>query len=88
LDAVPSTSDREATAALGGEPPDPTAIPPGCRFHPRCPLRATLPDDRAQLCLTDVPVLAPALHERQVACVHADAAPPTVVSHDPAEVTR
>jgi len=50
--------------------------------------RATLPDDRAQLCLTDVPVLAPALHERQVACVHADAAPPTVVSHDPAEVTR
>jgi oligopeptide/dipeptide ABC transporter ATP-binding protein len=22
---------------LQGEPPDPTKIPPGCRFHPRCP---------------------------------------------------
>ena len=22
---------------LSGEPPDPTRIPPGCRFHPRCP---------------------------------------------------
>ena len=24
--------------ALAGEPPSPRAIPPGCRFHPRCPL--------------------------------------------------
>lgn len=23
---------------LGGEPPDASAIPPGCRFHPRCPI--------------------------------------------------
>jgi oligopeptide/dipeptide ABC transporter ATP-binding protein len=22
---------------LQGEPPDPTKIPSGCRFHPRCP---------------------------------------------------
>ncbi|HEX3492738.1 MAG TPA: ABC transporter ATP-binding protein [Streptosporangiaceae bacterium] len=38
--------------ALGGEPPDPTAIPPGCRFHPRCPRLAALPadDTRADLC--------------------------------------
>jgi oligopeptide/dipeptide ABC transporter ATP-binding protein len=27
---------------LGGEPPDPTAIPAGCRFHPRCPRLAAL----------------------------------------------
>jgi peptide/nickel transport system ATP-binding protein len=26
---------------LGGEPPDPTRIPTGCRFHPRCPVVAT-----------------------------------------------
>jgi peptide/nickel transport system ATP-binding protein len=26
---------------LGGEPPDPTRIPAGCRFHPRCPVVAT-----------------------------------------------
>ncbi len=29
---------------LGGEPPDPIRIPPGCRFHPRCPLLAALSD--------------------------------------------
>jgi oligopeptide/dipeptide ABC transporter ATP-binding protein len=27
--------------ALPGEPPDPTRIPPGCRFHPRCPALAS-----------------------------------------------
>lgn len=26
---------------LAGEPPDPTSIPPGCRFNPRCPAVAT-----------------------------------------------
>jgi peptide/nickel transport system ATP-binding protein len=71
LDAVPSTTEKEAAAVLRGEPPDPTAIPPGCRFHPRCPLRATLSEDAAELCLTDVPVLAPGVGERQVACHHA-----------------
>ncbi|MFD6416151.1 ABC transporter ATP-binding protein [Streptomyces sp. NPDC060194] len=27
---------------LAGEPPDPTAVPGGCRFHPRCPAYAAL----------------------------------------------
>jgi len=26
---------------LQGEPPDPTRIPAGCRFHPRCPVVAS-----------------------------------------------
>jgi ABC-type dipeptide/oligopeptide/nickel transport system ATPase component len=26
---------------LSGEPPDPSRIPPGCRFHPRCPAVAS-----------------------------------------------
>ena len=26
---------------LTGEPPDPSKIPAGCRFHPRCPLVAS-----------------------------------------------
>jgi peptide/nickel transport system ATP-binding protein len=45
---------------LAGEPPDPTAIPSGCRFHPRCPRLAALPagDERADLCRGQpVPVL-------------------------------
>jgi oligopeptide/dipeptide ABC transporter ATP-binding protein len=38
--------------ALSGEPPDPAAIPSGCRFHPRCPRLAALPagDPHADLC--------------------------------------
>ena len=26
---------------LSGEPPDPTRMPGGCRFHPRCPVVAS-----------------------------------------------
>ncbi len=49
-------------AVLAGEPPDPTRVPTGCRFRPRCPVLA---DGRAEaagvaeLCRTaDLPVLA------------------------------
>ena len=50
---------------LGGEPPDPTAIPGGCRFHPRCPRLAALASsdpaaaERAGCTTRDVPVLLP-----------------------------
>jgi oligopeptide/dipeptide ABC transporter ATP-binding protein len=43
LDVVPEAGAVERTL-LKGEPPDPTRIPPGCRFHPRCP---ALADGRA-----------------------------------------
>jgi peptide/nickel transport system ATP-binding protein len=89
LDAVPSTTEKASTSLLRGEPPDPTAIPHGCRFHPRCPLRATLRQDAADRCLVDVPVLSPALAERQVACVHVDAPqPPPAETYDVTEVTE
>ena len=39
LAAVPETGGLERPF-LQGEPPDPTRIPPGCRFHPRCPALA------------------------------------------------
>jgi oligopeptide/dipeptide ABC transporter ATP-binding protein len=32
--------DRLEPVVLSGEPPDPTRVPPGCRFHPRCPALA------------------------------------------------
>ncbi len=31
-------SNREPETFVRGERPDPVDIPPGCRFHPRCPL--------------------------------------------------
>jgi oligopeptide/dipeptide ABC transporter ATP-binding protein len=37
LSVVPETRDMEQQI-LQGEIPDLTRIPPGCRFHPRCPL--------------------------------------------------
>jgi peptide/nickel transport system ATP-binding protein len=37
---VPEVEEMEQVI-LQGEAPDPTRIPPGCRFHPRCPLVAT-----------------------------------------------
>jgi peptide/nickel transport system ATP-binding protein len=39
--AFPTIGDpafRRAPSGLGGDPPDPQAIPSGCPFHPRCPL--------------------------------------------------
>jgi len=39
-----SHTRRERPTLLKGEPPDPTRIPSGCRFHPRCP---ALTDGRA-----------------------------------------
>ncbi len=60
LSVLPDGSNDRPGRVLGGEPPDPTNIPPGCRFHPRCPRLAALPtgDNRAELCLsTPVPVL-------------------------------
>ncbi len=40
LDVVPEAEGIERPI-LKGEPPDPTRIPPGCRFHPRCPVVAS-----------------------------------------------
>ncbi|MGB2581743.1 MAG: ABC transporter ATP-binding protein [Thermoplasmata archaeon] len=34
---TPDPNDREEKIILVGERPDPSDVPPGCRFHPRCP---------------------------------------------------
>jgi oligopeptide/dipeptide ABC transporter ATP-binding protein len=36
LEVVPEAGGLDRPY-LSGEPPDPTRIPEGCRFHPRCP---------------------------------------------------
>lgn len=40
LSVVPKRDPRDRTKPqiLSGEPPNPVSIPPGCRFHPRCPV--------------------------------------------------
>jgi peptide/nickel transport system ATP-binding protein len=52
ISVLPGGGGDRPGKVLTGEPPDPTAIPPGCRFHPRCPRLAALPagDARTDLC--------------------------------------
>ena len=39
IESIPSFGDSTARlTAIDGQPPDPAALPPGCAFHPRCPL--------------------------------------------------
>jgi peptide/nickel transport system ATP-binding protein len=40
LSVVPEM-ERLEQVVLTGEPPDPTKVPAGCRFHPRCPVVAS-----------------------------------------------
>jgi peptide/nickel transport system ATP-binding protein len=46
LSVVPE-SRHVQPVVLAGEPPDPTRIPTGCRFHPRCPALASGEADAA-----------------------------------------
>ena len=56
--AVPRVHrDEERVRTLPGEPPDASHVPPGCRFHPRCPLCE-------ERCRTEVPELLPAAGAR------------------------
>jgi peptide/nickel transport system ATP-binding protein len=62
LSVVPTGADDWRPTLLTGEPPDPTAIPAGCRFHPRCGRwAAASPADRASGACDrrELPVLAP-----------------------------
>jgi peptide/nickel transport system ATP-binding protein len=73
LSVVPETVHVEPQI-LTGETPDPTRIPEGCRFHPRCPLYASGEAARLGIderCRTEDPVLAPVAGSGQVAACHA-----------------
>jgi len=65
LDAIPDMQ-RAAHSALpvvSGRPPDPTALPPGCAFAPRCPSAA---DD----CVAKAPALTEHAPGHRWACWH------------------
>jgi oligopeptide/dipeptide ABC transporter ATP-binding protein len=73
LSVVPEIRHLEQTI-LRGEPPDPTRVPAGCRFHPRCPALAAGPDagvdeSMASACRArDLPVIPADAPGHQAAC--------------------
>ena len=79
LSVVPE-STRSEPIILSGEAPDPTQIPDGCRFHPRCPLVADGTAERLGIleqCTNEDPALQETESGRRAACwaVSSSAAP-------------
>jgi peptide/nickel transport system ATP-binding protein len=63
--AFPTIGDmgsRMKPSGLGGDPPTPGSLPPGCPFHPRCPLAR-------DACMAAEPELRPAGVGRSAACI-------------------
>lgn len=63
--AYPTIGDaryRMAPSGLGGDPPQPESVPPGCAFHPRCPVAV-------DACATTVPPMVAAGPGRHAACL-------------------
>ena len=63
--AFPTIGDhtsRMAPSGLAGDPPTPNNLPPGCPFHPRCPLAI-------DACKLDEPELRPSGEARSAACI-------------------
>jgi oligopeptide/dipeptide ABC transporter ATP-binding protein len=65
LSAVPdpSPASSRARVVLAGEPPSPADPPPGCAFHPRCPIARPR-------CREEAPPLSAALPGRLAACFY------------------
>jgi oligopeptide/dipeptide ABC transporter ATP-binding protein len=61
---TPNPTLRNKRVILHGEIPNPTDVPQGCRFHPRCPIAT---DD----CLKIDPQLRELTPKHEVACIHA-----------------
>jgi oligopeptide transport system ATP-binding protein len=64
LRAVPRLAPHRRTtaAAVVGDPPSPVDVPPGCRFHPRCPIA------QQPLCSTEDPALEGPRLDHVAAC--------------------
>ncbi|MGR6972494.1 ABC transporter ATP-binding protein [Streptomyces cynarae] len=71
-------ASRYAPHGLAGDPPDPSALPSGCAFHPRCPVAL-------EGCATEDQELRDAGPGRRAACVHVPPRPasgPTAATED------
>ena len=53
--------EQERLSAIEGFVPDAAALPPGCRFHPRCPFKI-------EKCLQEIPPLAEVALGHYAAC--------------------
>jgi oligopeptide/dipeptide ABC transporter ATP-binding protein len=79
---IPDPEIRRQRVILTGDVPSPVNPPTGCRFHPRCPLRAEL--GNPAICAAEIPPLIDlgsehlcACHFRTPAAVEAAGAPAT-----------
>ncbi|GAA0981774.1 ABC transporter ATP-binding protein [Acrocarpospora macrocephala] len=69
LSVVPEVA-RQEPIVLVGETPDPSRIPEGCRFRPRCPAYATgLPAELATRCEKESQPVLPSDRGHHAACV-------------------
>jgi oligopeptide/dipeptide ABC transporter ATP-binding protein len=69
LTVTPEVGRRRIQQVLTGEPPDPTNIPPGCRFHTRCPvLQSGEAGPHESHCRKDIPSLGQLAPNHLAAC--------------------
>jgi peptide/nickel transport system ATP-binding protein len=61
IGSLPRLGDTSPKKGLEGVPPNLADPPPGCRFHPRCPLAM-------EVCRRQNPPLVEVAHDRRVAC--------------------
>jgi peptide/nickel transport system ATP-binding protein len=64
IGSLPRVGDTRPRNSLAGRPPSLAAPPPGCRFHPRCPLAI-------ERCTREAPLLRPSATGGRVACFRA-----------------
>ncbi|HVQ02734.1 MAG TPA: oligopeptide/dipeptide ABC transporter ATP-binding protein, partial [Burkholderiaceae bacterium] len=61
IQSLPRIGDHAPRKALEGNPPNLAAPPPGCRFHPRCPLAMAR-------CRSETPLMQTIGSDHRVAC--------------------
>jgi peptide/nickel transport system ATP-binding protein len=64
IGSLPRIGDARVRKSLPGRPPSLADPPPGCRFHPRCPLAI-------ERCTKEVPAMLPSATGGRVACFRA-----------------
>ena len=62
LSAIPGRADTEDRIVLEGDVPDPSNVPSGCRFHPRCPREI------GEVCAAEVPETHDAGDGHEIGC--------------------